>query len=275
MKRTALAPCACEVAGVGGALCSSRGPAPAQTCSSPSGWLRGGLALQVVCRGVAWLVDRQISAARELNRGEPTPAFVTDRVGDRDAPGAQVRQRLLDVVAQQVEVVLPRPVSGVYGDLGWRQLEDQPATADVNPRKSEHVADEDPVGLRVGAVEDDMCSVDQVAPRSVEATQESRSRMSISHSLHEWLVRCSRGRVNPGMAWPGTQEVRNPPHGYRAEWYRHAEQGASLWFDAQQCCRADARPIIPGGRPTGFLGSGEIQCQKLEKSARGRAECGV
>src|SRR5260370_32267148 len=41
---------------------------------------------------VAWLVDRQISAARQLNRGEPTPAFVADRMGDRDAPGGQVRQ---------------------------------------------------------------------------------------------------------------------------------------------------------------------------------------
>jgi hypothetical protein len=210
-----------------------RGSAPAQTCSSTSGWLRGGLALQVVGRGVAWLIDRQISAARKLNRGEPAPAFVTDRVGDRDAPGAQVRQRLLEVVAQQVELVLPQPVSGVYGDLGGRQLEDQPATADVNPGKSEHVADEDPIGLRGGAVEDDMCSVDQVAPRSCEATKKrtkkSRSRMSISHSPHEWLVRCAHGRVHPGMAWTGSQEVRTPPHGYRAEWCRHAEQGASRW----------------------------------------------
>ncbi len=32
-----------------------------------SGWMRGGLALQVVCSEVAWLVDRQISAARQLN----------------------------------------------------------------------------------------------------------------------------------------------------------------------------------------------------------------
>jgi len=176
---------------------------------------------------VVWLVDRQISAARELNRGEPTPAFVTNRVGDRDAPGGQVRQRLLDVVAQQVELVLPQPVSGVYGDLGWRQLEDQPATADVNPGKSEHVADEDPIGLRVGAVEDDMCSVDQVAPRSFEAMKESRSRMSIAHFPHEWLVGCAHVRAHPGMAWTGTQEVRTPPHGYRAGWSRHAEEGAS------------------------------------------------
>src|SRR6266851_6230005 len=122
-----------------------------------------GSAIQVVGGGVAWLVDRQIRAARELDRGEQTPALVAERGGDRDTPGGKVRQRLLDVVAHQVELVLPRPVSRVYGDLGRRQLEDQPATAGVDPSKSEHVADEDPVGLRVGAVENDMCSVDHVS----------------------------------------------------------------------------------------------------------------
>src|SRR5437868_3898588 len=50
----------------------------------------------------------------------------------------------------------------MYGDLGGRQLEDQPATAGVNPGKSEHVADEDPVSLRVAAVENDMCTINHV-----------------------------------------------------------------------------------------------------------------
>ena len=59
--------------------------------------MRGELALQVVCSGVAWLVDRQIRAARQLNRGEQTPALAARRLGDRDAPGGQVRQRLLDI----------------------------------------------------------------------------------------------------------------------------------------------------------------------------------
>src|SRR5713226_974950 len=87
MKRTSFSPFACEVAGV--ALCSSRGGC----CSSTSGWMRGELALQVVCSGVAWLVDRQ------LDRGEQTPALAARRLGDRDALGGQIRQRLLDVVA--------------------------------------------------------------------------------------------------------------------------------------------------------------------------------
>ena len=126
--------------------------------------MRGGLALQVVCSGVAWLVDRQLSAARQFYRGEQTPSLVADELGDRDTYGGQLCKRLLDVVAHQVELVLLEPVSGVDGDLGGRQLEDQPATAGVDPAKSEHVTDEGPVGFRVGAVENDMCSVDHIFP---------------------------------------------------------------------------------------------------------------
>ena len=122
-----------------------------------------GSALQVVCGGVAWLIDRQISAARELYRGEQTPALVAWRVGDGDAPGRQVRQRLLNVGAHQVALVLSQPICGVDGNLGWWQLEDQPPTTGVDPGKSKHVTNEDPVGLCVGAVENDMCSVDHVS----------------------------------------------------------------------------------------------------------------
>jgi hypothetical protein len=56
----------------------------------------GGLALQVVSGGVAWLVDRQLRATRQLHRGEHPPALVAGWVGDGDAPGGQIRQRLLD-----------------------------------------------------------------------------------------------------------------------------------------------------------------------------------
>ena len=125
--------------------------------------MRGGLALQVISGGVAWLVDRQLRAARQLDRGEQSPALVAGWPGDGDAPGGQVRQRLLQVVAQQVALVLARPVCGMHGDLGGRQPEDQPTIAGVDPCKSEHITDEDPVSLRVGAIENDVCSVDHVS----------------------------------------------------------------------------------------------------------------
>jgi len=70
------------------------------------------------------------------------------------------------------------------GDLGWRQLEDQPATAGIDPGKSEHVADEDPVGLRVGAVENNMCSVNYVSPS-----------LSISSTVSSFLCASSGGQL--------------------------------------------------------------------------------
>src|SRR5215470_10357615 len=99
------------------------------------------LASQVVGGWVAWLVDRQLRATRQLDRGEHPPALVAGWVRDGDASGDQVRQRLLDVVTQQVELVLAWPICGMHGDLGWRQLEDQPAITGVDPCKSKHVTD--------------------------------------------------------------------------------------------------------------------------------------
>src|SRR5690348_2742520 len=57
---------------------------------------------EVVCGGMARLVDRQVAAARELDRGEQTPALIAERSGDRDAPGGQVIEQLREVVAHQV-----------------------------------------------------------------------------------------------------------------------------------------------------------------------------
>src|SRR5260370_22221889 len=109
--------------------------------------MHGELALQVVSGGVAWLVDRQLRAARQLHRGEQPPALVAGWVREGDAPGAQVRQSLLDVVTHQVELVLARPVRGMYGELGGGQLEDQPAHPRVDPCKPEHVTNEKPTTL--------------------------------------------------------------------------------------------------------------------------------
>jgi hypothetical protein len=38
--------------------------------------MRGGLALQIISGGVAWLVDRQLRATWQLHRGEQPPALV-------------------------------------------------------------------------------------------------------------------------------------------------------------------------------------------------------
>src|SRR5258706_5409522 len=50
---------------------------------------------------------------------------------------ARVGHWSLDSCFKQLR--LARPVSGMYGNLCWRQLEDQPAIASVDPCKSKHV----------------------------------------------------------------------------------------------------------------------------------------
>jgi hypothetical protein len=68
-------------------------------------------------------------------------------VRNRDALGSQVRERHLEIRAHQVEFLLRLALGGVHRGLGWRQLEDQPALSCIDSLKSQHVAQEDPVGL--------------------------------------------------------------------------------------------------------------------------------
>ena len=66
----------------------------------------------------------------------------------------------LDVVAHEIELRGARRLGRMDRHLGRRQLEDQPPTAGVDEGKTEDVAQERPVGLGVGAVEDDVRSAD-------------------------------------------------------------------------------------------------------------------
>jgi signal transduction histidine kinase len=77
------------------------------------------LALQVVSSGVAWLVDRQLRAARQLHRGEQPPALVAGWMGDGDAPGGQV----LD--CQHVSLVALEPAGRLYYAVGSGMTSEQ------------------------------------------------------------------------------------------------------------------------------------------------------
>jgi hypothetical protein len=50
----------------------------------------------------------------------------------------------------------------VYGQFRGRQLEDQPATASVDLRVSEHVSEEGAIRVRVTAEHDDVAANDHV-----------------------------------------------------------------------------------------------------------------
>jgi hypothetical protein len=72
----------------------------------------------------------------------------------------ELRDGGLDVVAVERDVVGARVLAGVHARAGrvdahvrLRQVEDQPAVADVGGREAQHVADERPERLRLRRVE--------------------------------------------------------------------------------------------------------------------------
>src|SRR5262249_7834081 len=134
-------------------------PAPA-----PAPALDPRLLLQVVGRGMTGLVEREISTARKLDGSPQPPAHVPHRVRDRDALGRQIREGHLKVRAHQVEFLLRLALRRVHRSLCWRQLEDQPALSGVDSPKSQHISQEDPVGLWIATVEHDMGAAEHGLP---------------------------------------------------------------------------------------------------------------
>jgi hypothetical protein len=128
-------------------------PAPVQRGAAP--------VRQLVPR----LVDRQVGAARQADRGEQPPALVAHRAGHLHALGAQLVEHPLEVVAHQVQLVAGLFLGRVHGDLGRWQPEDQPAATRVDAREPERVPNEAAVRLRVAAVQQHVCTVDHASPK--------------------------------------------------------------------------------------------------------------
>ena len=82
--------------------------------------------------GVACLVDAEPAATGQLHLGHPAPALVVHGTVELDPPAAQLRDGLVDVVADQVELRGAGGLGRVDGDLGGGQLEDQPTAAGID-----------------------------------------------------------------------------------------------------------------------------------------------
>src|SRR4051812_40053916 len=107
-------------------------------------------ARQAVREWMPRLVDADLARPRDLDHDDPAPALVLDPRAELGALGRQLRDRGLDVVAHQAELVPGRPGIGrVDRHLARRQPEDQPAAAGVDVREAEDVPEERPRRLRV------------------------------------------------------------------------------------------------------------------------------
>src|ERR1700694_1146320 len=99
---------------------------------------------------------------------------------EADALVAECRNRRVDVVAHQIELVVPGFLSGMNAELGGWQREDQPAVTGVDGRKLEHVAKETAYGISVGREHE-----------RVHAGDHQRSRRKVALRRYSSSVRAS------------------------------------------------------------------------------------
>src|SRR3954462_7502783 len=102
---------------------------------------------------MARLVEAEVPAARQPDRGQPAPALLDYVAEHVRAAAAQLRDRRVELVAHEVELVAVL-VGRMARDFARREREDQPATARVDVLESEHFAKERAVGLGVARVDD-------------------------------------------------------------------------------------------------------------------------
>src|SRR4051812_12006454 len=112
---------------------------------------------------MAGLVQAHLAPAGDLHPGHEPPALVADGPGELDALGREVGRRGLDVVAHQVELVMPGLLARMRGDLARRGGEDRPAAARVDLAQLEYVAQEGADRVGVGAEDDRVDAGDHVS----------------------------------------------------------------------------------------------------------------
>jgi hypothetical protein len=135
----------------GGSLVKSGVDTPLSISESQGGFVFG-------------LVEADFGAAGEAEFCDGAPAGFLDG-GKLDAFFGEGGDFGFQVVAHQVELVF-WSVGRMDGDFGGWEGEDEPAVAGVDVMEAECVAEEGPVGVVVGAVEDEVSAGDHEALRS-------------------------------------------------------------------------------------------------------------
>lgn len=76
------------------------------------------------------------------------------------AAGFELVERILKVVADEIQLLRPVLLGRMEGHFCRRQREDQPAAARVDRWQSEDIAKERPVGLGISSVDDHVAGID-------------------------------------------------------------------------------------------------------------------
>ena len=114
---------------------------------------------------MAGLVHSDLTTARQANRViRPQRSSETSRVKstplDRIWLRVASRSSHTKYSSYEVQLVLGGTIGGVHGQLGGRQLEDQPATAGIDVGLAQYFGEGRAVSLRVMAVDDEVTAPD-------------------------------------------------------------------------------------------------------------------
>src|SRR5262249_23142950 len=85
------------------------------------------------------------------------PTLVADGAA-RDTFLAETGNLRPQVVAHEIELMFAIALGGMAGEFRGRRGKDQPSTAGINGRKTKHVPEKSPVGLRIACVDVGMLS---------------------------------------------------------------------------------------------------------------------
>ncbi len=107
-----------------------------------------------------WFVDTYLAAAGKGEAGNFSP-WPFAQIRDRHILRFEIFQRLHDLIAHEVELVLIVVLGIMERRFEWRHGENQPAVARSNGGKLKYISKEGPVRFRILGVDNDMRAVNQ------------------------------------------------------------------------------------------------------------------
>jgi hypothetical protein len=131
---------------------------------------------EIQSRRVRGLIEAEFTAAGQLNGGTKAPRFFGDLCA-ADVAGLEESDLVAKVVTHQVKYGAEKTVTGVklrlavvsgmHGDLGRREFEDEPTVANVDVGETENVAKKGAVGFRIDAIKKDVSAHNHAASLSI------------------------------------------------------------------------------------------------------------
>src|SRR5947207_14403258 len=101
------------------------------------------------------LVEAELPAAGQRDVNDPAPSLVGHRQLDLRTPGAKHVDRVLEVLAHQIQLVA-RLAGRMDGDLRRRQGEDEPSSPRVDRVEAQDFAEEGSIAVRLAAEQADV-----------------------------------------------------------------------------------------------------------------------